>query len=54
MARKSNHNIRIGDIDLDKEIVIVNGERLTEADALAISDELAGRAHCSGEERPGR
>jgi hypothetical protein len=43
MARKPNHDIRFGDVDLDKEVVIVNGERLTEADARAITDELAAR-----------
>lgn len=35
--------IRVGDVDLDKEVVIVNGERFTEADALAVTDELASR-----------
>jgi hypothetical protein len=32
--------VHFGDVDLDQEIVIVNGERLTEADALAVTEEL--------------
>lgn len=46
--------IQVGDIDLDKEVVIVNGERLTEADALAVTEELAGRERSNANLIPGR
>lgn len=46
--------ITIGDVDLDDESVIVNGERLTEADARAVTDELAGRDRSNANLIPGR
>lgn len=36
-------NVKFGDVDRDNEAVIVNGGRFTEADALAVTEELAGR-----------
>lgn len=43
---RPNQRVHIDDddIDLNTEVVIVNGERLTEADADAIADEVATRA----------
>lgn len=40
--------ITIGDVDLDDEPVIVNGERFKEAAAAAVTEELAGRRHDRG------
>lgn len=45
---------RIVDVDLDDEVVIVNGERLTECAAEQLSDELAGRARSNANLVPGR
>lgn len=44
-----NHQFRDDDVDLDNETVIVNGERLTEADAdTTMADELSGRKRIPG------
>ena len=40
-----NGNPVIKDIDLDKEIVIVDGQRLTEARAEQISEEIMGEVY---------
>ncbi|BCP29593.1 ribbon-helix-helix domain-containing protein [Mycobacterium intracellulare] len=46
--------VQFGDVDLDKEVVIVNGERFTEADAFAVTEELAGRERSNANLIPGR
>lgn len=39
----SEHKHTFGDVDLDREVVIVNGERFTERDAEALAGQLSGR-----------
>ncbi|RIT58860.1 hypothetical protein D2E90_20770 [Mycobacteroides abscessus] len=41
MSRKEQPIILDGDVDLDDEVVMVDGERLTNADADALADEAA-------------
>lgn len=43
MARKPEPIIEDDDIDLENEVVHVNGKRLTEADADQWADEIAAR-----------
>jgi hypothetical protein len=49
----SKPHIRIGDVDLDEEVVIVNGERFTEQDANDLADELSGRERSNANLQPG-
>ncbi|WP_161976291.1 hypothetical protein [Mycolicibacterium sp. CH28] len=41
MGRKPEPTIEDGYVDLDNEVVYVNGQRLTEQDAEAWADEIA-------------
>lgn len=50
----TNHKIHNEDIDVDKEIVIVNGERFTEQDAEDLDAELSGRDRSNANLVPGR
>lgn len=54
MSRKEEPIIIDEDIDLDAEVVMVNGERFTEADADALTDRLASRERSNANLIPGR
>lgn len=49
-----SHRFQADDIDLDAEVVIVNGQRLTNADADALTAELSGRQRSNANLVPGR
>lgn len=48
------HKFQNDAVDLDSEVVIVNGRRLTDADADAWADELSGRERSNANLIPGR